>query len=164
VIEHNYERDGQIIIPAGSRAVGKITQADPSGLMNITFSSIEFASGETVPVEAVAADMSLAAINTCITDVVGNAHAKHVIFAEGAIRESRAVKSHGAIAFGPRRNRGDDRWSAHEQTMRMLTMQHIVVSVPAGAEIYLIFAKSQALPASHETSPKVETTSLPATQ
>jgi hypothetical protein len=40
VIEHNYERDGQIIIPAGRRAVGKITQADPSGLMNITFSSI----------------------------------------------------------------------------------------------------------------------------
>ena len=67
VIEHNYERDGQIIIPAGSRAVGKITQADPSGLMNITFSSIEFASGETVPIEAVAADMSLAAIKGKVT-------------------------------------------------------------------------------------------------
>jgi hypothetical protein len=51
-----------------------------------------------------------------------------------------------------------------EQIMRMLTMQHIVVSVPAGTEIYLIFAKSQGLPASHDTSPKAETTSLPATQ
>jgi hypothetical protein len=31
IIEYNYERDGQILIPAGSRAVGKISQADPSG-------------------------------------------------------------------------------------------------------------------------------------
>jgi hypothetical protein len=30
-----------------------------------------------------------------------------------------------------------------EQIMRMMTMQHIVVSVPAGAEIYVIFEKSQ---------------------
>jgi hypothetical protein len=27
--------------------------------------------------------------------------------------------------------------------MRMMTMQHIVVSVPAGTEIYVIFEKSQ---------------------
>ena len=30
-----------------------------------------------------------------------------------------------------------------EQIMRMMTMQHIVVSVPAGTEIYVIFEKSQ---------------------
>ena len=51
-----------------------------------------------------------------------------------------------------------------EQIMRMLTIQHIVVSVPAGTEIYLIFAKSQSVPASHENPLKVESASLPATQ
>src|SRR6201998_4234304 len=45
VVEYNYERDGDVIIPAGARVVGKIPQADPSGLMNITFSSIEFPDG-----------------------------------------------------------------------------------------------------------------------
>jgi hypothetical protein len=170
VIEHNYERDGQIIIPAGSRAVGKITQADPSGLMNITFSSIEFASGETVPIEAVAADMSLAAIKGNVT---GKQNGKSLMVrslsglgetaamivgapsANSAFSENDMLRMRVADNIG---NAGD------EQIMRMLTMQHIVVSVPAGAEIYLIFAKSQALPASHETPPKVETTSLPATQ
>ena len=49
VVEFNYERNGQILIPAGSRVVGKITQADPSGLINITFSSIEFPGGEDCP-------------------------------------------------------------------------------------------------------------------
>jgi hypothetical protein len=170
VIEHNYERDGQTIIPAGSRAVGKITQADPSGLMNITFSSIEFAGGETVPIEAVAADMSLAAIKGRVT---GKQNGKSLMVrslsgigetaamivgapsANSAFSENDMLRMRLADNIG---NAGD------EQIMRMLTMQHVVVSVPAGTEIYLIFAKSQSVPASHETSPKVETTSLPAAQ
>jgi len=56
-----------VLIPAGSRIVGKISQADPSGLVNITFSSIEFPGGETVPIDAVAADMSLQAIKGKVT-------------------------------------------------------------------------------------------------
>ncbi|HEV2274802.1 MAG TPA: hypothetical protein VGR96_11590, partial [Acidobacteriaceae bacterium] len=62
VIEYNYERDGEVIIPAGARAVGKIIQADPSGLLNIEFSSLEYPDGSTVPIEAVAASMNLQAI------------------------------------------------------------------------------------------------------
>lgn len=31
-----------------------------------------------------------------------------------------------------------------EQIMRMLTLEHIVVSVPAGTEIYLVFDKAAA--------------------
>jgi type IV secretory pathway VirB10-like protein len=62
VVEYNYERDGAVLIPAGSRVVGKISQADPSGLVNISFSSIEFPGGEDVAIDAVAADMSLQAV------------------------------------------------------------------------------------------------------
>jgi Bacterial conjugation TrbI-like protein len=170
VIEHNYERDGEIIIPAGSRAVGKITQADPSGLMNITFSSIEYASGETVPIEAVAADMSLAAIkgrvtgkqsgkNLMVRSLSGLGETAAMIVgapsANSAFSENDMLRMRLADNIG---NAGD------EQIMRMLTMQHIVVSVPAGTEIYLIFAKSQSVPASRENPTKVESASLPATQ
>jgi hypothetical protein len=170
VIEHNYERDGEIIIPAGSRAIGKITQADPSGLMNITFSSIEFASGETVPIEAVAADMSLAAIKGKVTgkqsgkslmvrSLSGLGETAAMIVgapsANSAFSENDMLRMRLADNIG---NAGD------EQIMHMLTMQHIVVSVPAGTEIYLIFAKSQSVPASRENPPKVESASLPATQ
>jgi hypothetical protein len=48
-----------------------------------------------------------------------------------------------------------------EQIMRMMTIEHIVVSVPAGTEIYLVFAKSQSVAASHETPGQVENASLP---
>jgi hypothetical protein len=67
VVEYNYERDGAVQIPAGSRVVGKISQADPSGLVNITFSSIEFPGGENVAIDAVAADMSLQAVKGTVT-------------------------------------------------------------------------------------------------
>jgi hypothetical protein len=67
VVEYNYERDGAVLIPAGSRVVGKISQADPSGLVNITFSSIEFPGGENVAIDAVAADMSLQAVKGTVT-------------------------------------------------------------------------------------------------
>jgi hypothetical protein len=67
VVEYNYERGGELIIPAGARVIGKTTQADPSGLTNIAFSSIEFPDGSSVPIDAVGADMSLQAIKGKVT-------------------------------------------------------------------------------------------------
>jgi len=159
VIEHNYERDGEIIIPAGSRAIGKITQADPSGLINITFSSIEFHSGETVPIEAVATDTSLNAIKGKVT---GKQIGKSLV-----VRSLAGIGETAAMIVGaPSGNSGfsendmvrmrmaDNIGNASdEQIMRVLTLQHIVVSVPAGTEIYLVFAKAQSVPPpSHETA------------
>ena len=170
VIEHNYERDGETIIPAGSRAVGKITQADPSGLMNITFSSIEFSSGEAVPIEAVAADISLDAIKGKVTGKqtgkslmvrslagIGETAAMIVGAPSGnsAFSENDMLRMRMADNIG---NAGD------EQIMRLLTIQHIVVSVPAGTEIYLVFAKSQSVPPTHESTAAVDTTSVASTQ
>jgi hypothetical protein len=170
VIEHNYERDGQIIIPAGSRAVGKITQADPSGLVNITFSSIEFTTGETVPIEAVAGDMSLAAIKGKVT---GKQSGKSLMVRSlsgigetaamivGAPSANSAFSENDMLRMRLSDNIGN---AGDEQIMRMLTMQHIVVSVPAGTEIYIIFVKSQAAPPQHETASQVENVSMPTAQ
>jgi type IV secretory pathway VirB10-like protein len=149
VVEYNYERDGAVLIPAGSRVVGKISQADPSGLMNITFSSIEFPGGENVAIDAVAADMSLQAVKGTVTgkqagrsmlvrSLAGIGETAAMIVgapsANGAVSENDLLRMRVADNIG---NAGD------EQIMRMMTMQHVVVSVPAGTEIYVIFEKSQ---------------------
>jgi hypothetical protein len=151
IIEYNYERDGHVLIPAGSRAIGKISQADPSGLMNITFSSIEFPGGENVAIDAVAADMSLQAIKGKVTGKqsgrsmlvrslsgIGETTAMMVgaPSANSAFGENDLLRMRVADNIG---NAGD------EQIMRMMTMQHIVVSVPAGTEIYVIFEKASAV-------------------
>ena len=148
IVEFNYERNGQILIPAGSRVVGKITQADPSGLINITFSSIEFPGGETVPIEAVAADMTLQAIKGKVT---GKQAGKSMLVRSlsgigetaamivGAPSANSAFSENDLLRMRMADNIGN---ASDEQIMRMMTMQHIVVSVPAGTEIYVIFAKA----------------------
>lgn len=148
VIEYNYERDGQVIIPAGARAVGKITQADPSGLVNIAFSSLEYPDGSTVPIDAVAADMNLQAIKGKVT---GRQRGKSML-----VRSLSGIGETAAMIVGaPSANSGfseDDLMrmqiannignAGDEQIMKMLTLEHIVVSVSAGTEIYVVFEKS----------------------
>jgi len=148
IIEFNYERNGQILIPAGSRVVGKITQADPSGLINITFSSIEFPGGEDVPIEAVASDMTLQAIKGTVT---GKQAGKSMLVRSlsgigqtaamivGAPSANSAFSENELLRMRMADNIGN---ASDEQIMRMMTMQHIVVSVPAGTEIYVIFSKA----------------------
>jgi len=150
VIEYNYEHNGEVIIPAGARAVGKIIQADPSGLMNIEFSSLEYPDGSTVPIDAVAANMNLQAIKGAVTGrqrgknllvrslsgigetaaMVVGAPSVNSSFSEGDLMRMQVANNIG--------NAGD------EQIMRMLTLEHIVVSVPAGTEVYLVFEKAAA--------------------
>ena len=149
VVEYNYERDGEVLIPAGSRVVGKIIQADPSGLVNITFSSLEFPGGNTVSIDAVGADMNLEAIKGRVT---GKQAGKSLLVRSlSGIGETAAMivgAPSGNAAFSEddllRMRMADNIGNAgDEQIMRMMTIEHIVVSVPAGTEIYVIFEKSQ---------------------
>ena len=150
VIEYNYERNGEVIIPAGARAVGKIIQADPSGLVNIEFSSLEYPDGSTVPIDAVAANMNLQAIKGAVT---GRQRGKNMLVRSlSGIGETAAMLV-GAPSVNSSFSEGDLMRmqvannignAGDEQIMRMLTLEHIVVSVPAGTEIYLVFEKAAA--------------------
>jgi hypothetical protein len=71
---------------------------------------------------------SLAGIGETAAMIVG------VPSGNGPVIENDLLRMRVADNIG---NAGD------EQIMRMMTMQHIVVSVPAGTEIYVIFEKSQ---------------------
>ncbi len=59
VIEYNYERDGEIIVPAGAKAVGHIRNGDRSGYVDIQFDSLLMPDGAVVPIEAAATGLDL---------------------------------------------------------------------------------------------------------
>jgi len=151
VVEYNYERDGDVIIPAGARAIGKITQADPSGLINITFSSIEFPDGSSASIDAVGADMNLQAIKGQVT---GRQRGKSMLVRSlsgigetaammvGAPNANSSFSEDDLLRMQVANNIGN---AGDEQIMQMLTMEHIVVSVPAGTEVYVVFEKSAAV-------------------
>ena len=59
VIEYNYERDGEIIVPAGAKAVGHVRNGDRSGYVDIQFDSLLMPDGAVVPIEAAATGLDL---------------------------------------------------------------------------------------------------------
>jgi len=150
VVEYNYERDGDVIIPAGARVVGKIAQADPSGLVNIAFSSIDFPDGSSVPIDAVGANMNLQAIKGQVT---GRQRGKSMLVRSlsgvgetaammvGAPNANSAFSEDDLLRMQIANNIGN---AGDEQIIRMLTLEHIVVSVSAGTEIYVVFEKPAA--------------------
>lgn len=149
VVEYNYQRDGKVLIPAGSRAIGKISQADATGIMNITFTALEMPSGETVPISAMGATTSLQALKGQVTgknvgrslavrSLAGLGEAGAMLVGQGGVNSS--VSESDLIRQRAAENIGN---GADQQVTSLVTMQHIVVSVPAGTEIYLIFTKPQ---------------------
>ena len=54
MVEYNYEQDGTIVVPAGSKVFGKIEQASHSGQVGVAFESIETPKEESWKIEAVA--------------------------------------------------------------------------------------------------------------
>ena len=51
VIEYNYERDGEIVIPAGTKAIGQMTQANQSGQIGLRFTTLQMPDGTTENIE-----------------------------------------------------------------------------------------------------------------
>lgn len=45
VIEYNYERDGEIVIPAGTKAIGQLTQANQNGQVGLRFTTLQMPDG-----------------------------------------------------------------------------------------------------------------------
>jgi type IV secretory pathway VirB10-like protein len=60
VIEYNYERNGQIVMPAGAKVFGHLTQTNPSGYVGLQFSRVEMPDGTTMKIEGSAMDLNLA--------------------------------------------------------------------------------------------------------
>ena len=47
VIEYNYERNGEIVIPAGTKAIGQLAQANQNGQVGLRFTALEMPDGTT---------------------------------------------------------------------------------------------------------------------
>ncbi len=57
-IEYNYEKDGQIVVPAGAKAIGSLQQVDRSGYVAIHFDTIQMPDGTTEKVDATAMSLT----------------------------------------------------------------------------------------------------------
>jgi hypothetical protein len=53
-IEYNYERDGMIIVPAGTKVIGDVQQASTEGYLSIRFHTLQLPNGRDEAIEATA--------------------------------------------------------------------------------------------------------------
>jgi hypothetical protein len=157
-IEYSYERAGEIIVPAGTKAVGHIQQADRSGYVLIKFDRLEIPHRGVVPIDAVATNRNLGPIKGKVTGThtgrnflvrsftdIGSGLA---MFAgqnntSGAISENDLLRAQLAQNVG---NAGD------QQIMQLMLTEHPIVTVPAGTDIFVVFEKTDSKPANNNAA------------
>ena len=167
-IEYNYEKDGQIVVPAGARALGILQQADRSGYVAIRFDTLQMPDGSSEKLDATA--MSLAfgplkgavsgkrtgtnflvrtftGLGTVATYLVGAGGSNGF---NGPLSESALLRDRIATNIG----------TAGDQELDSLAFnQNIVVTVPGNTRFYIVVEKSAAsvegqmrLPATQQAS------------
>jgi hypothetical protein len=146
-IEYNYERDGEIVVPAGTKALGTLQQADRSGYVAIRFDTLQMPDGTAQKIEAIA--MSLAyeplkgnvsgkktgtrflvrtftGLGTAATYLVGAGGGSGF---NGPLSESALLRDRIASNIG----------IAGDQELNSLAFsQNIIVTVPGNTRFYLV--------------------------
>jgi hypothetical protein len=166
VIEYNYEQGGEIIVPAGAKAVGHIREANRSGYIDLQFDSLLMPDGSSVPIEAAATGLDLRPLkgkvegkntgkNVLVRSLSGIGQAGSLFLGQGSLNqplsESDLMRERAASNIG---ETGD------EEVSRLAVNQQIVVTVSAGVPIYVVL---QQTPKSNQplaqTSPRNSPTS-----
>jgi hypothetical protein len=145
VVQYNYQKDGEIIIPAGSKALGHIEQADRSGYLSIRFDSLLMPDGSSTSLDAVATDLRLRPLKG---KVEGKNTGKNVLIRSlsgigqvGAVFAGRSGGLNGPLSEGDlvRERLGTNIGeSADQEIARLNITERVVVSVDANTPIYVV--------------------------
>jgi hypothetical protein len=66
-IEYNYEQDGEIVVPAGSKALRKLEQANSTGYVSLRFDRIEFPDGTTGKMDGTSMGLDFAPVKGLVS-------------------------------------------------------------------------------------------------
>ena len=162
-IEYNYERDGQIVVPAGAKALGSLQQADRSGYVAIRFDTLQLPDGSSEKIEATAMSLTygplkgnvsgrktgtrflvrtFTGLGTAATYLVGAGGGNGF---NGPLSQSALLRDRVATNIG----------IAGDQELNNLSFnQNIVVTVPGNTRFYVVVEKGT-MPREEEARPAV---------
>ena len=146
-IEYNYERDGQIVVPAGAKALGTLQQADRSGYVAIRFDTIQMPDGTTEKIDATAMSLTFGPLkgvvsgkrtgtNFLVRTFTGLGQAATYLVGSGGLSaplsESAFLRDRIATNIG----------IAGDQELNSLAFnQNIVVTVAGNTRFYIVVEK-----------------------
>jgi hypothetical protein len=156
VIEYNYERDGEIVVPAGARALGRLQQSNRSGYMSLHFATLEMPDGDTEKIDAGAMGLdykplkgdvtgrnrggrflveSLTGLGTMATYLVGyNSGSFNAPFSSSALLREQLASNVGL--------------AGQNELNQAALNQNIIVTLPGSTRFYLVIQRGATLEAS----------------
>jgi type IV secretory pathway VirB10-like protein len=149
VVEYNYERDGQIVLPAGSKVFGHLAQVNPSGYVGIQFSRVEMPDGTAEKIDATAMSLNFGPLKGQVSGKkTGTKFLVRSLTGLGTIA-SYVVGPQGSASSGlispntlMRERLADNVSTAGQEELNGLAFgQNIVVTLPGNTRFYIVVQK-----------------------
>ncbi len=147
VIEYNYERDGEIVIPAGTKAVGQLTQANQNGQVGLRFTTLETPDGSAVSIEGSAVSLDFGPLKGLVN---GQNRVKRALVRSLTGIGSMAAYLVGGPGYGGltgpvdqsillrERIASNAGLAGEQELMGLAYNQNIVVTLPGNTRFYII--------------------------
>jgi hypothetical protein len=149
-VEYNYEQGGEIAIPAGTKVIGSLQQADRSGYVAIRFDTLEMPDGTTEKIDATAMSLTYGPLKGDVSGKrTGTKFLVRTVTGLGTLA-SYLVGGGGGTGFnGPlsesalfRDRIANNVGIAGDQELNNLAFnQNIIVTVPANTRFYVVIGK-----------------------
>ena len=147
VVEYDYEKNDEVVIPAGAKLLGRLEGADRSGYVEVRFETLSISDMPPLRLEGVATDLQLRPLRG---RVEGSNRGKNLFARSLAGAGQIAATLAGRGSLDQPLSEGDllrERLSnnigqaADQQVAGLALSQQIVVTLAAGTEIYVVLEK-----------------------
>jgi type IV secretory pathway VirB10-like protein len=149
VVEYNYERNGQIVLPAGAKVFGRLTQVNPSGYMGIQFNRVEMPDGMVEKIDASAMSLNFGPLKGDVSGKkTGTKFLVRSLTGLGTMASylvgPQSATSEGMISPNTlmRERLADNVATAGQEELNGLAFnQNLVVTLPGNTRFYIVVQK-----------------------
>jgi hypothetical protein len=163
-IEYNYERDGEIVIPAGTKAIGQLAQANQNGQVGLRFTALEMPDGRTESIEGSGVSLDYGPLKGTVNG--GNGVKRSLVRSLTGIGSMAAYLvgggGYGGLT-GPinqsvllrERIASNVGLAGEQELMGMAYTQNVVTTLPGNTRFYIVIQEAATAPNRPDLAPTV---------
>jgi hypothetical protein len=148
-IEYNYEHDGEIIIPAGTKAFGELQQANRRGIVSVHFHTLQMPDGTVQKIDGTAMSLGYGPLKGSVSE--SNRLKRVLVRSLTGVGEMAAYLVGGPGGFAGASGPLDNSVLLRE---RIASNEQIVVTVAANTRFFIVLVDSN----NPDRSPRVTPT------
>ena len=162
VIEYNYERNGEIVIPAGTKAIGQMEQANQHGQVGLRFTALEMPDGSSQSIEGSGVSLDYGPLKGVVN---GRNGVKRAL-----VRSITGVGTMAAYLVGGRgyggltgpidqsvllreRIASNIGLAGEQELMALAYTQNVVVMLPGNTRFYIVLQEPVTAPNGYDRTP-----------